>query len=172
MQCHHAVNAKDPGTVKALPPASRALDDLAIKHEVFRHAGIVVTLDQAARERGQRPEQVVRSLLFRLGPGRFVLVLAAGPNQISWKKLRKHVGQRRLTAASDIEVFEVTGYRVGTVSPFGVRKPVRILIDLRVLREALVSVGSGAANTGIVLTTENLLRALPSAELVDLAIDS
>ena len=111
----------------------------------------------------------MRSIVFRLGEKRFLMVLAAGPSQISWKKLRQHLDQSRLTMATAEEVLQVTGYRIGTVSPFGLRQPMPILVDRTVLNETVVSIGAGVPNTGIILLTEDLLRALPQAETVDLA---
>ena len=46
-------------------PVSRVLDSENIPYRLFTHQGPIHSLEQAARERGQRPEQVVRSLLFR-----------------------------------------------------------------------------------------------------------
>ena len=150
------------------PPASSALEKLGIPHEVFRHTGQVNSLEQAAQERDERPEQVVRSILFRLGEGEFIMGLVAGPSQISWKKLRKHLGQSRLTMATEEEVLAVTGYKVGTVSPFGLPQPLKILIDPGVIREERISIGSGIRNTAIIMNSSDLRRALKVAEVVQL----
>jgi Cys-tRNA(Pro) deacylase len=150
------------------PPVSIALEKLGIPHRVFRHESQVTSLEQAARERGQRPEQVVRSILFRLAEDEFVMVLAGGPAQISWKTLRKHLGQSRLTMATEDEVYAVTGYRVGTVSPFGLPRQLKVLIDPGVMREEEISIGSGIPNTGIILKSVDLLHALSNAEILQL----
>ena len=149
-------------------PAGRWLEERGIPHRMFRHAGPAVTLEQAAEERGQRPEQVIRSLVFRIGSEDFIIVLAAGPNQVSWKRLRAYVGQNRLTMATPNEVLKATGYRIGTVSPFGLAMPMRMLMDQSVFSEQEVSVGSGEAGVGIIMTVADLLRALPVAEKVNL----
>lgn len=150
------------------PPVSLALNKLGIEHTVFHHSGQVNSLEQAAQERNQRSEQVVRSILFRLSENEYLMVLVAGPKQISWKALRKHVGQSRLTMASEDEVFAITGYRIGTVSPFGLPRPLRILIDESVLTEDEISLGSGMRNTGIIMKSAELRRALSDAETVSL----
>src|SRR5262245_19303206 len=106
------------------PPASLALDQLGIEHRIFLHEGSVASFEQAARERGQRPAQVVRSILFQVRPEEFVMVLMAGPAQVDWKKLRQIVKRSRVRMATEQEVFEVTGYRVGTVSPFGLKNQI------------------------------------------------
>lgn len=150
------------------PPASIALETLGIPHTVFRHTGTVNSLEQAAQERNERPEQVVRSILFRLGEDEFLMALVAGPAQISWKKLRKHLGQSRLTMAREDEVLEVTGYRIGAVSPFGIARPLRLLVDPGLVREDEVSLGSGVRGVAIIMKSKDLMRGLKDAEVVEL----
>ncbi len=152
-------------TPPAPRPVAQALTELAIPHRVFTHTGPVNSLEQAAEERGQQPDQVVRSLLFRLSEGDFAMVLMAGPAQVSWKALRRHFGQSRLTTATTEEVLAVTGYPPGAVAPFGLRRPVRVLIDDGVLAQNEVSLGSGMRGTAVLLTTHALRRALPDAEI-------
>ena len=150
------------------PPVSLALDQLGIAHTVFHHAGQVNSLEQAAQERNQRLGQVIRSILFRLSGNEYVMVLVAGPQQISWKALRKQVGQSRLTMATEEEVLSVTGYRIGTVSPFGLPHPLRILIDESVLKEDEISIGSGMRGVAVIMKSADLRRALNDAEIVSL----
>lgn len=154
------------------PPASLALDALGIEHRVFVHGTPVHSFEEAATSRNQRPEQVVRSILFQVRPGEFLLVLMAGPAQVDWKKLRTLVKRSRIRMATEDEVLEVTGYRVGTVSPFGLKNQVRVMIDASVLNEEEVSIGSGVRNTAIILKSADLHRALTGAESVSLAVDS
>ncbi len=70
--------------------------------------------------------------------------------------------------ASEAEVLEQTGYRIGTVSPFGLPHPMRMLIDPGVLGQKEISIGSGVPSTGIILESGDLKRALPGAEVVTL----
>src|SRR5512146_185567 len=115
------------------PPASIALEKLNIPHQVFQHTTPVTSFEQAASDRNQRPEQIVRSIIFQVRPAEFLMVLVAGPEQVDWKGLRRLVGRSRLRMATEEEVLEVTGYRIGTVSPFGLKNQIKILIDASVL---------------------------------------
>ena len=151
-------------------PVTRDLDKLNIPYRVFRHPGEVRSLEQAARERGQRPEQVVRSIVFRLAQEQFTMVLIAGPTQVSWPALRAYLGQSRLTTASQAEVLLVTGYQVGAVSPFGLPAPLPILIDKSVLQEEIISIGSGERNVTVILKTEDMLEALEGAEVGEFGV--
>ncbi|PWH17405.1 MAG: hypothetical protein DDG60_02115 [Anaerolineae bacterium] len=148
-----------------LPPVANVLTALGIPHRIFRHAGPVTSLEQAAQERGQTPEQVIRSIVFRLGEGRFVMVLAAGRAQISWPALRAYLGQSRLTLASEAEVLQVTGYRIGTVTPIGLPAPLRILADEAVFQREEISLGSGEPNVGVIMKAADLRRVLGTVEV-------
>jgi Cys-tRNA(Pro)/Cys-tRNA(Cys) deacylase len=151
------------------PPASAALEKLKIPHQIFRHETPACSFEQAASDRKQRPEQVVRSILFQVRPEEFVMVLVAGREQVDWRRLRKLVGRSRVRMATEEEVLEVTGYQVGTVSPLGMRKQVKILIDSSVVREEEISMGSGMRNTAIILKSADLQRALGDVEIVALS---
>ncbi len=155
-----------------LPPVSLDLEELGIPHRVFTHPGTVTSLEQAARERGQRPAQVVRSILFRTGEDEFLMALVAGPSQVSWKALRKRLGQSRLRMATEDEVLEVTGYLVGAVGPFGLPRQLKVLIDAGVLLEEEISIGSGIRGTAVILKSADLLRGLQNGEVVALTESS
>jgi len=150
------------------PPASIALDQLGIPHRLFQHKTPVTSFEQAASDRNQRPEQIVRSILFQIKPEEFAMVLMAGRGQIDWKKLRQLVKRSRVRMATEDEVLEVTGYRIGTVSPFGVKNQVRVMLDASVLREDEISIGSGIRNTAIIMKSSNVQKALGDVEIVEL----
>jgi Cys-tRNA(Pro)/Cys-tRNA(Cys) deacylase len=148
-------------------PVTQALDAIGIPYRFFRHTGAVHSVEQAAQERGQSPDQVVRSILFRISQDHYVMVLAAGPHQISWPALRSYLGHSRLTLARPDEVLQVTGYPIGAVSPFGLPISMRILVDQHVLEHAEISIGSGVRNTTVILQSQDLIKALGDVEIHD-----
>ena len=151
------------------PPASLALDAMGIEHRVFLHEKPVTSFEEAASHRNQRPGQIVRSILFNIRLDEYLMVLVAGPDQIDWKKLRQFVKRSRVRMATEEEVLEVTGYRIGTVSPFGVKNQFQVLIDASVLKEEEVSVGSGVRNMAIIMQSADLRKALGTSEIVQLS---
>ncbi len=151
-----------------LPPVARALDEMRIPYRLFVHAGPVHSLEQAARERNQPPDQVIRSIVFRVGKDEFLMALMAGDRQISWPALRRYLGQSRLTMATEAEVRAVTSYERGAVAPFGLPQPLRILVDESVFKQEEVSLGSGVRGTAVIMTSRDLRRALGNVEMVNL----
>ena len=151
--------------MEELPPVARVLTEQQIPYRVFRHAGPLSSVEQAARERGQKPEQVVRSILFRIDQGAFVMVLITGTRQVSWKTLRHYLGVSRLSMASEEEVLKETGYMTGAVSPIGLPNPMRIIVDESVLAVDEISIGSGVRSVTVILDPQDLIRALSNPEI-------
>lgn len=152
-----------------LPPVARALAQMNIPYRLFVHDGPVHSLEQAARERSQLPDQVIRSIVFRVGKDEFLMALMAGDRQIAWPALRRYLGQSRLTLATEAEVRSATGYERGAVAPFGLPQPLRILADESVFQHEEISLGSGVRGTAILMTSSDLRRALGEVEVIDLS---
>jgi Cys-tRNA(Pro) deacylase len=150
-------------------PVTNYLNREKTPYRLFRHAGPIHSLEQAARERGQLPDQVVRSIVFRTGTDQYIMVLMPGPRQVSWPALRQYLAQSRLTMASEEEVLKATQYQIGAVSPFGLPKPMRILVDSSVLEQNEISIGSGERGLTVILKTEDMLQALRLYELSQFA---
>ena len=148
-------------------PAVDYLRQRSIPFQLFQHTGPVQSLEQAAVERSQNPQQVVRSIVFRLAEGEFIMVLMPGPGQIPWKALRQYIGQSRMTMANEEELLEATGYRPGTVNPFGLPQPMRVLIDQGVIDQPQVSIGSGKRGLAILIRPADMLAALDQVEIVN-----
>jgi Cys-tRNA(Pro) deacylase len=145
--------------------ATRTLDLLSIPYRVFEHQHQPESLEQAAAERGQVPGQIVRSILFRSKKDNFFLTLAAGPGQVSWRKLRAYLDVSRISMATEDEVLSVTGYAVGAVSPLGLARPIPILVDLNIFSLDEISLGSGVRGVAIILKSVDLRRALGKIEV-------
>lgn len=141
-------------------PVTVALSRMGIPFEFHLHETPLRSLEQAARERGLRPEQIVRSLLFRTESAVFIMVLVPGPRKVAWPKLRSYLEVSRITTADEEQVEAVTGYPIGGVSPFGLKQPVRLLADQRLADLEIISLGAGIRNAGVILKSKHLLEHL------------
>lgn len=148
---------------------TRYLNERHIPYRFFKHTGEVHSLEQAARERGQSVEQIIRSIVFRLSQGGFVMVLVPGEKQVSWHALRRYLRTSRISMATQEEVLQVTGYPLGAVSPFGLSQPLRILVDRGAFQEEEISIGSGVRFTTVIMRQQDFQDALGSVEVGDFA---
>jgi Cys-tRNA(Pro) deacylase len=141
-------------------PVTKALDELGIPYHLHIHEQPLQSLDQAAHERGLKPGQIIRTLLFRCERQSYVLVLMAGSKKVNWTKLRHYLSVSRITTATPEQVLEITGYEPGAVSPFGLVSPLRILADSSIADYEQISLGAGIRNAGILLKREDMLNNL------------
>lgn len=119
-----------------------AVETSGLRYEVTRH-GRVGSLEEAARVRGVEPRDIVKTMVVRRGENDHLLVLVPGDRTISWPKLRELLGVNRLSMPDAEAAFEVTGFKRGTITPFGTKHPLPVVADERMLGRR-VSIGAGA----------------------------
>jgi Cys-tRNA(Pro)/Cys-tRNA(Cys) deacylase len=151
-------------------PAALFLDAHGIPYKVFKHAHPPESLEEAARQRGQSPHQIVRSIVFRLAEDQFIMVLMAGPGQISWKRIRAALGVSRMSMASEAEVLACTGFVRGAVTPLGLAHPMRILADESVFKQDEISLGSGVRGVAVLMKPTDLKTVLNDLEVGKFAL--
>ena len=138
--------------------ARRALEASGLAFTISRH-GPVASLAEAAAARGVRPEDVVKTIVVRRGPGDHLFVLVPGGRQISWRKLRGLLGVNKMKLPTAAEALEVTGYERGTITPFGSLTPLPVVADATIAARP-VSIGAGAHGTAALVDADALVLAL------------
>ena len=118
------------------------------------------SLEDAARQRGVDPSQVVKTMVVRLEDGSFVLVLVPGDRVIDWPSLRGLLGARRLSMADEDEAFEVTGYRRGAITPLGAAGSLDVIADESISSLDPASIGGGAHGVAVHLSGADLVEGL------------
>ena len=141
-----------------------------------RHAGLDVevrridrprSLEEAASRYGIPPHRLLKTLVVRRAAGSYVLVLLPGPAQLSWPKLRAHLGISRVSLPDAEEARAATGYERGTITPFGAEGGWPVLADASIRGAGTVTIGAGAHGVSLRLDADDLLDAV-DAEVVAL----
>lgn len=139
-------------------PATRAVVATGVAHRVVQF-GRVASLEEAAEVQGLRPEQVLKSLVVRRAEDDYLLVLVPGGSKIAWPKLRAELGVNRISLPDADEAFEVTGYVRGTITPFGAKRRLPVILDAVVMDQSVVTVGGGQHGVSIHLAPADLVAA-------------
>lgn len=126
------------------------------------------TVESAASAVGSDPENIVKSLLFKINAD-LVLAITCGPAHIDRRAIAAHfqVGRKKVKLADPQTVLEATGYQVGAMPPFGHYKPLRTLIDQRVLEKNEIYAGGGSDQALLRLQPATILT-VTQAEVLDL----
>lgn len=105
----------------------------------------VHTVEDVQRSCNCTKPEVIKTLLF-VGQ-KPIVVLMTGDKKADIVKLKKIRGDESLRMANKIEVSNITGYDVGTVSPFGLPVSVEVFADVEVKSLLSLIMGSGKSDT-------------------------
>lgn len=104
--------------------------------------------------------QAVKTLIFQADDKECVLVMLGGDQIAISGHLKKAIGSRNIQMASAETVQSVTGYKIGSIPPFGWQPAgFRSFLEESLLHEPILGVGSGQWGEEIMITPANLLRA-------------
>ena len=151
-------------TESATSPAIAHARSLGLDIAVTRH-GPVSSLAEAAALRGVAPADIVKTLVVRRGADDFLLVLVPGDRQISWPKLRAHLGVSRISMPDAATAKDATGYERGTITPFGSTHAWPVIADAS-LPGRSISIGAGAHGVSATVSADDALAVL-HAEIAD-----
>jgi Cys-tRNA(Pro)/Cys-tRNA(Cys) deacylase len=103
--------------------------------------------------------------VLRRGEDDYLFVLVPGGRKLSWPKLRAVLGVSRLSLPDAEDALARTGYRRGTITPFGSTTAWPVVADASLVGKE-ISIGAGADGVTAVLLAEDAFAAL-DAVVVD-----
>lgn len=125
--------------------AAKQLDIPIIELEVS-----TATVALAAEAHGVEPGRIAKTLSFRLGDGRAILLVASGDARIDNRKFKEAFGKGRMMSADD--VVRMTGHPVGGVCPFGLAEPLPVYLDFSLQQYDEVLPAAGATHSAVRLS--------------------
>ncbi|MDO7786922.1 YbaK/EbsC family protein [Desulforamulus aquiferis] len=112
------------------------------------------TVEEAAKVLGVEPGQIAKSILFR-AKEHFGLFVTAGDVKVNLKRVKALLeGKPKMATPEEVE--EVTGFRVGGVCPFAMRREVPIYLDESMQRFDVVYTAAGSASSALPITFSQL----------------
>lgn len=135
--------------------SSKRLIDLA--QETFTVADVV--------DAGIKRDEVVKTLIVRVGDGSFVAFALRRDDRLDFKKVRRLFGSKTELARPK-EVLAVVGVPIGAVCPVLVGIP--IYFDRKVLGLKNAHMGSGDLKRGLEMKLKDLLKAIGEYQVEDL----
>ena len=123
------------------------------------------TVHEAAREHKVDPDQIGKTLSFKLD-SKPILIVVAGSAKIDNQKYKNEFSKKAKMLSAD-EVQEITGHPVGGVCPFGLQQPIDVYLDVSLKRFPEVIPAAGSQTSAIRLTLEELEKYSGSLGWVD-----
>lgn len=150
--------------------AARLLDQLQIACELRAYEVSEDELDaiSVARKVGMPPEATFKTLVARGDKSGVVMACVPADAELDLKKLATVTGNKKIELVPVRELFALTGYIRGGVSPLGAKKKYPVLIDETAILHDRISISAGTRGLQIIIAPDDLQRAA-EATLADLS---
>jgi prolyl-tRNA editing enzyme YbaK/EbsC (Cys-tRNA(Pro) deacylase) len=122
------------------------------------------TVALAAQAHGVEPGRIAKTLAFRLGDDRVVLLVCSGDRRIDNRKFKESFGRGKMLPAED--VVALTGHPVGGVCPFGLAQPLPVYLDQSLQPYDEVLPAAGAVHSAVRISPAQLAD-ITGAQWVD-----
>ena len=149
----------------SLKRAADHLRKMGFEDRIILPAHSSATVAEAAEALGCEPGMIAKTLSFLQGEEP-VLILAEGTARIDNAKYKARFSCKAKMIPPE-RVEELVGHSVGGVCPFGVNDGVRIYLDESLKRHETVYPAAGTDHSAVRLTIEELARACPDAEWIN-----
>lgn len=131
-----------------------------VEFEVLEYAFSEVGADLAAEAIGRPLEMVCKTLIVE-GAGReFYVAIVPGDQRFDTRKMAAAIGVRSADLAERADAERISGYQVGGISPFAMRRALPVVIEESLLALERIIVNGGRRGVLIELPTPELLRLL------------
>ncbi|MDJ0722852.1 MAG: aminoacyl-tRNA deacylase [Desulfobacterales bacterium] len=124
----------------------------------------------AAQATGFPLDRTVKTLVVDLGGGAFGLALMPGDHKLATKKLARVLGVKKAALADAPNAERLTGYRVGGISPFGIRRPLAVAMEASLMVHPRVLVNGGQRGIMLEMHPQDIAAGL-NCRLGDLLVE-
>ncbi|MCG7490586.1 YbaK/EbsC family protein [Vibrio sp. Of14-4] len=137
---------------------TRYLNAQRVSFRVLPHQSPATTIEDAAKQRGILPEQMVKCILLRDMGNLYALACIPGDRLADPRRVRSLLGCRRMTCVDKSDIEKLTGYQVGTVTPLLLPTKMSIIFDHRLMQQSEVTISSGSLLAGLSLQIDDLFN--------------
>jgi Cys-tRNA(Pro)/Cys-tRNA(Cys) deacylase len=138
----------------------RLLQSKKIPHTAFELPAEKLGADETARQLGVDPAVVFKTIVVvREKPGKPLLAVIPGPNEVDLKALAALVGEKKLRLPTQREAEQLTGLQAGGISPLAlINKGFQVVIDEAAGLHEQIHISGGQRGLNIRLSAAALVQ--------------
>jgi Cys-tRNA(Pro)/Cys-tRNA(Cys) deacylase len=119
-----------------------------------------VGAEKAAEAVGKPLDATCKTLVVEASGKRFWIAIIPGDQRVDTRKLAHATGAAQADLAEQAEAEKITGYLVGGISPFALRRKLPVLIEESLLALDRIIVNGGRRGVLLEMATEDVIRLL------------
>lgn len=132
----------------------------SVPFDVLEYTFSEIGADHAAAAVGRPLEMVCKTLVVKATGNAYYLAIVPGDQRFDPRRMAAAIGARHADLAPPTEAEKVTGYRVGGISPFALRRRLPVVIEESLLVLERIIVNAGRRGVLVELATQDLVRLL------------
>lgn len=132
----------------------------SVAFEVLEYEFTQVGADRAAEAVGRPLEACCKTLIVETPQRQYWVAIVPGDQRFDTRKMATAIGVREANLADHAEAEKLTGYHVGGISPFALRRPMPVIIEESLLALDRIVVNGGRRGTLVEMNTADLARLL------------
>jgi len=149
-----------------LTRAMRFLKEQDIPFEVAEYDHLEKGALFASQAIGMPVEQTIKTLVVEVSKKGYLVVLMPGSKNISFKRLGRIRGARRVAMVHTALAERLTGYLVGGISPFGMKQHLPVAMDAGLLTFDQVAINGGKRGLMLIMRPRDILMATEAEAMV------
>lgn len=131
-----------------------------VDFQVLEYTFTEIGADHAAEAVGRPLEAVCKTLIVEASGRCYWVAIVPGDQRFDTRLMAAAIGQKHADTADRAQAEKVSGYRVGGVSPFAMRRRLPVVIEESLLALDTILVNGGRRGLLVELDTEDLVRLL------------
>lgn len=136
------------------------LNKQGIPFEVWEYEHLERGAAFASEALGIPVEKTIKTLVTELTPTGYLVLLMPGHKNVSFKKLARARGAKKAAMVSSSVAERLTGYKVGGISPFGMKRRLPVLIEASLFGFDKVAINGGRRGVMLVIAPQDIMKAL------------
>ena len=138
-----------------------------VEFKVLEYKFTEVGADHAAEAVGRPLEEVCKTLIVKAPDKTFWVAIVPGDQRFNTRLMAAAIGKREADLAEQAEAEKISGYLVGGISPFALRRRLPVVIEESLMALDRIIVNGGRRGILVELATADLVRLL-DAKAADL----
>ena len=137
------------------------------EYEYIDHGGTGVS----SASLGVPEHAVVKTLVMQDEAGKPLIVLMHGDRKVSTKNLAREAGVKKIEPCKPEAALRHSGYQVGGISPFGLRKALPVYVERSILELPKIYINGGRRGFLVAIAPGEIVRTL-DPQLVKVALEA
>ena len=131
-----------------------------VAFEVLEYTFTEIGADKAAEAVGKPLEMACKTLVVKAAGRSFRVAIVPGDQRFDTRKMAAFIGEKQADLAEQADAEKVSGYKIGGISPFAMRRSLPTVIEESLLALDRIIVNGGRRGVLIEMNTEDVIRLL------------